>query len=107
MSKQIYDKSAVYQNEVLPLLEQLQAVCNQHDLPVFALVATQYDGERHEAACLSYGDSARMPDSMAVLMGIVHAGGGDMLDYALRMIDEWADAKRQEQRKAMLSQMAQ
>jgi ethanolamine utilization protein EutA (predicted chaperonin) len=103
MSKIVYDKTAIFQSEIQPLIDQLQALCQQHDLPVFVMLPyaaaeTEDDAIKHSAVVIYGGDSERMPDAMSVLMNLAGAGA---LDEAMRLVDsmftKMAEALRKEQ----------
>lgn len=45
-----YDKEDVYDTEIHPLLEQIQTICQRHDLNFLALTQYGYDGQTHGMA---------------------------------------------------------
>lgn len=90
MSKIVYNKTEVFQNEAQPLLEQLKAVCSRHDLPIACTIA--YAAEdidentiRHAVTAISGGDPNLMPDSMKTLIDLSR---GKLFDVGMGIVNE-------------------
>lgn len=89
MAKICYNKKALLQSEIQPLLDRLRALCQQHDLPLFVMLpyAATDEGDsavKHGAVIMCGGDTRRMPDAMRVLINLAEAGA---LDEAMALVD--------------------
>lgn len=105
MTKKAYNKTEVFQNEVQPLLEQLKAVCEQHDLPiafVIAYAAEDIDENtiRHEVTAMGGGDPDLMPDSMATLIALLR--DSELFDVGMGIVDKTFMAMKERMKEVVL-----
>lgn len=58
-----YDKEAVYDAQVMPLMDQIRSICREHHIPFIAHFAYGYDGENMSSGAMQddCGNTLPMP----------------------------------------------
>lgn len=67
-----FDKEAVFDSEVLPLIERIRKICAQHGIPMLTVFCFSDDG--HDArgiAATCEGPTERVPDVMKMMNAVL------------------------------------
>lgn len=80
MSDKPYDKEAVYDEQIAPLMERIIAICREHEIPTLATFAYRLDthGEYDSCTTALPGPNNRWPDSYAVARNIIYTPGTEV-----------------------------
>lgn len=78
--QETYDLEAVYDEQISPLMDQIIAICREHNLPMIASFAYSNDEERGSGVCTTaLPFEGRTPDRFHVARGIICNGLPDIL----------------------------